>query len=375
MKALLYEQVYQALKRDIVAGKYKVGDRVPSERELTEAFRVSRITSKKALEKLVEDGTVYRQRGKGTFVANDQRVKRIVQHHEHKPLFGLVVTDFDDTYGTKLVSSIEEAADGKCFVILKRSLGQPLKEEQMIKELLEFGVDGFLIYPAEAEHYSSEILKMVVNRFPFVLIDRCFKGVAATSVSTDNRAAAKMGVEHLFSLGHEHIGIVSPRAIGITTVEDRLDGVVQAYAERGAVVDRQLWLTTIESTQPSPAATMDYDIEEIKRHLRRNPHITALFALEYNIAVLAKRAAEQLGLRVPEDISVLCFDGPKPGLQSWNFSRILQDEQRLGELAIQRLLDMMEGEFANQQDFLPATLVEGNSILALANSVSKPVST
>ncbi|MFB5675411.1 GntR family transcriptional regulator [Paenibacillus terreus] len=372
MKAL-YEQVYQALKQDIVSGKYKAGDRVPSEKELSEDFRVSRITSKKALEKLVEDGTVYRQRGKGTFVSGDQSGKRIVEDNERKPLFGLIVTAFDDTYGTKLISSIEEASDGKCFVILKRSLGQPAKEEKMIKELLEFGVDGLLIYPAEAEHYGSEILKMVVNRFPFVLIDRCFKGVAATSVSTDNTAAAKMGVEYLFGLGHVHIGIVSPRPIGITTVEDRLDGIVQAYAERNAVVDRQLWLTAIESTQPSSGATMDQDIEQIQKHLVRNPHITALFAMEYNIAVLAKRAAEQLGLSVPEDLSILCFDGPEPSLQSWNFSRILQDEKALGELAIQRLLDMMEGEFINRQDFLPATLVEGNSVLpntATSKSVS-----
>ncbi|MDP4097142.1 GntR family transcriptional regulator [Paenibacillus sp. P96] len=362
MKAL-YEQVYQALKQDIVSGKYKVGDRVPSEKELSEGFRVSRITSKKALEKLVKDGTVYRQRGKGTFVSGNQKAHRTIQDRERKPLFGLIVTEFDDTYGAKLISSIEEAADGKCFVILKRSLGQPAKEEKMIKELLEFGVDGLLIYPAEADHYSSEILKMVVNRFPFVLIDRVFKGVAATSVSTDNTAAAKMGTEYLLGLGHEHIGILSPRAIGITTVEDRLDGIVQAYAERNVIVNRQLWLTAIESTQPSSGATIDQDIDEIQRHLIRNPHITALFALEYNIALLAKRAAEQLGMRVPEDLSILCFDGPERSLQSWNFTRILQDEKALGELAIRRLLEMMEGEFTYRQDCLPATLVAGSSVV------------
>jgi DNA-binding LacI/PurR family transcriptional regulator len=102
------------------------------------------------------------------------------------PLIGLIVTTFDDSYSSKLISSIESASEERGLIILKQLFGIPEKEEKVIKELLEFGVDGMIIYPAQADHYSSEILKMIVNKFPFILIFRSFKGVAATTISTDN---------------------------------------------------------------------------------------------------------------------------------------------------------------------------------------------
>ncbi|TCP30835.1 DNA-binding LacI/PurR family transcriptional regulator [Scopulibacillus darangshiensis] len=363
MKAL-YLQVYQSLKKDIIDGKYTAGDRVPSEKELSDFFRVSRITSKKALGKLVEDGIVYRQRGKGTFVADNWGAKD-EESVGKKPVFGLIVTNFDDSYGSKLLSSIENASDEKCFIILKRSLGSPDREEKIIKELLDLGVDGLIIYPAQAEHFSSEILKMVVNRFPLVLIDRYFKGVAAASVSTDNAGAAKKGIEFLFDLGHEQIGVLSPRAMETTTIEERFGGIVQAYAERNVIANRELWCTEIKSTLPSPKATIEEDIETIIRHLKKKPKITALFTLEYNIALLAKRAVKQLGLRVPEDMSILCFDGPENDMMGWNFTRLQQDEDTMGRVAITRLLDMNDGKFSIKKERFSAALIEGDSTLRL----------
>ncbi|MBO9129433.1 GntR family transcriptional regulator [Bacillus sp. 165] len=358
MKAL-YEQVYHSLKKDIAEGKYNAGDRIPSEKELSDAYRISRITSKKALEKLVEDGIVYRQRGRGTFVSEKRGVSR--QDKKQKPLFGLIVTDFDDSYSSKLISSIETSSDDQCLIILKQSFGFPEKEEKVIKELLDYGVDGLIIYPAQAEHYSSEILKMVVDQFPLVLIDRAFKGVAAASISTDNVHAAKMGMDYLFELDHQQIGILSPTRVETTTIEDRFDGIVQAYAERNVMVNRQLWCKEIKSTLPFPEATPEQDIEIIKNHLQKYPDITALFALEYKIAVLAKRAVEQAGMRVPEDVSILCFDELKNSVTDWTFTHLKQEEDKIGERAVTRLLDMVNGECSSKKEYYPARLVEGHS--------------
>ncbi|WP_085524520.1 GntR family transcriptional regulator [Tuberibacillus sp. Marseille-P3662] len=358
----LYEQVYQSLKQDIGSDKYQAGDRLPSEKEVSESFQVSRITSKKALEKLAAEGFVYRQRGKGTFVAEDKKMNRQAKASNKKPLFGLVVTNFDDSFTSHLISSIEEASSNQCFIILKRSLGDPKREETIVKELLDFGVDGLIIFPAQAEHYSSEILKMVVNQFPFILIDRCFKSVAATSISTKNEEAAKLGINYLFELGHDHIGILSPYMIETTTIEARFNGIIEAYAEKQVRIDRDLWCSDIRSTAPIPQADIEEDIEVIKQHIQKNPHISALFAFEYNIAVLAKRAAEQLDLRVPNDLSILCFDGPEYNVLGWNFTRLKQNEQEIGKLAVNTLMDMCRHEpFTVRNERISATLIEGDS--------------
>nr|WP_257000319.1 GntR family transcriptional regulator [Neobacillus jeddahensis] len=364
--------MFQTLKKDILEGKYKPGDRIPSEKELSDTYQISRITSKKALGKLVEVGLVHRKQGKGTYVSQvSGEKKHPLASSLKKPLIGLIVTSFDDSYSSKLISSIEYASEDQCLVILKQSFGLPDKEEKYIKELLEFGVDGMLIFPARTEHFSSEILRMVVDQFPFVLIDRLFKGVGATAVSTDNVQAAKMGVEYLFSLGHEHIGVLSPRTIETTTIEDRFNGVVQAYAERNSRVNHELWCTEIKSTLPHPEATAEQDIDIIKQYLMKNPEISALFAFEYQIAILVHRAAEQLGLQVPDDLSILCFDEPEKSVCDWTFTHLRQAANEIGKTAVTRLLEMINGESTIKKVSFPATLVEGNSTKVRKNSLDK----
>lgn len=362
----LYEKVYQSLKKDIKEGKYKPGDRIPSEKELSDIFQISRITSKRAMVKLVEDGIIYRTQGKGTFVSDGVRTL----DRARKPLFGLIVTNFDDSHSSKLISGIETASDEQCMIILKQSFGLPDKEEKIIKELLDFGVDGLIIYPAQAEHYSSEILKMVVDQFPLVLIDRSFKGVAATAISTDNVQAAKIGMEYFFDLGHEHIGVLSPTTIGTTTIEDRFAGIVQAFSERNVRVNRELWCTEIRSTLPIPEATCEEDIELIKTYLKTHTDITALFTIEYKIAMLAQRAVEQIGLRIPEDISILCFDEPDNSWDSWTFTHLQQKEKTIGETAVRRLLEMINGSCSIEKVEFPACLVEGNSTCHIKKKLS-----
>ena len=65
----LYYQLYERMVEEIEAGHLKAGDRLPSERELAEQLKVSRITARQALAELVEAGLIYREQGRGTFVA------------------------------------------------------------------------------------------------------------------------------------------------------------------------------------------------------------------------------------------------------------------------------------------------------------------
>jgi len=75
----LYQQLMRRLKNDIVAGVYPAGGRIPSEQALCAAYGVSRVTVRKALLDLVQDGLLLRRQGKGTFVA-DARLTRDLQH-------------------------------------------------------------------------------------------------------------------------------------------------------------------------------------------------------------------------------------------------------------------------------------------------------
>ena len=80
-KLPFYHQLYEILRNNIVQGKWKSGDMLPPESELIEQYQVSRITVRQALDALVNDGLIYRQRGRGTFVAHptvEQGLSRII---------------------------------------------------------------------------------------------------------------------------------------------------------------------------------------------------------------------------------------------------------------------------------------------------------
>lgn len=371
----MYERIFEALRDDILARKYEVGDRVPSEKELGDEHGVSRITSKKALELLAGEGYIVRQPGRGSFVA-DLATKPSAKSNAggqaayHQPrgtngklLIGLVITDFADSYGTGLIYGMEEASRrNDCYLVLRRSFGIPSYEEEAIQGLLELGVDGLIIFPAQGEYFNAEILKLVITKFPFVLIDRHLKGVAAGSISTDNVRAAMEGTKYLFELGHKSIGFLTPPPVDTTAIEERIEGFIQAHAEKGIKVDRELWIENIASSLPQANAEENRkrDIVNIKAHLTKYPQITALFATEYDIAQLAFRAVQELGLSVPEDISVICFDSPEIN-GSFPLTHLSQNQHGIGKLAFENVLKLREGQSLPMKTLLEATLVIGDS--------------
>ncbi|WP_187355296.1 GntR family transcriptional regulator [Paenibacillus tengchongensis] len=366
----MYEMIFQTLKERITRNEYKVGDRVPSEQELCTEFGVSRITSKKALKLLADEQLIIRQPGRGSFVADaDSMLLKPFEHQQtarpsaKKRIIGLVITNFSDMYGTELIYGMEEASrEHDCFLVVRRSFGTPELEEKAIQQLLGLGVDGLIIFPAQGEFFSAEILKLVIQKFPFVMIDRYLKGIPASSVSTDNIRAAKEGTQYLFGLGHRHIGFLAPPPANTTTIEERIEGIIEAYAEQGQAVNREMWLETFTSTMPNvfdPQARID-DVDKLVEHLRRNPEITALFAAEYNIALLVEEAAGKLGLRIPEDLSVICFDSPE-SQEGCRITHMRQNQFEIGKQAFEHVLDMQGHEQPITRILLPAALIKGRS--------------
>ncbi|WP_260631802.1 GntR family transcriptional regulator [Neobacillus niacini] len=368
----MYMQIFEILSEKIKNREYKEGERLPSEKELADLYNVSRITSRKTLDMLAKEGHVIRQRGRGSFVTYE---KEKLSYHSHEEddeflmtknmLIGVVVTDFDYTYGTEIIYGLEEAArELGSFIVPRRTLGQIENEKQAIMDLVELGVEGLIIFPAQGENLNEEILKLVIEKFPIVLIDRHLKGLSTTSISTDNSRATALGVKYLFELGHRNIGLLTPPPELTTAIEERIDGFISAHAEEGIVVDKNLWLTSITSTLPNQLneENIRRDINMIKSFLQENPSITALFAIEYHIAVLAKKAAEELGYKIPSDLSIICFDGPTLQLaESFSFTHLKQNEKQMGKRAVEMVMELSQGKKVNSITLLEANLKIGNS--------------
>ena len=103
------------------------------------------------------------------------------------------------------------------------------------------------------------------------------------------------------------------------------------------------------------------DADLMKRYFAENPDVTALLCIDYNIMKICEMAAREVGLRIPEDLSLVCFDAPDDGFTEYEYTHIRQPEQQIGIQAVRMLLDVIGGNATPQYLLLPTELCIGIS--------------
>jgi len=358
----LYEQLYAYIADGIARGKFHPGDRVPSENELAEQFNVSRITSKAALEKLFRDGLIERKRGKGSFVS--AQAAGLVASAPHKVaarsqarLLGVVMPDFAEVFGLKLLHSIEEqAASRDAYLIIKRTYGLQDEEERAIHALIQFGVSGLIVFPVHGDYYNQALLRVVLAGFPVVLVDRYLKGIPASTVSTDNLRAGQHLTEYLLAHGHEHIAFLSPPSENTSSIEDRIQGYRDALAAHGVAFKPQYIFNRLRSPLPMSLDTehINTDFATLRDFLDAHPAITAMVTSEYNVAMLTRQVVAAMG----RTCEITCFDSPETLFTPPHFTHIRQQEKQMGTRAVDLLLAHIEAPCDPVNEFIGFDLIE-----------------
>ncbi|MDG0791697.1 GntR family transcriptional regulator [Cohnella ginsengisoli] len=300
----LYAQIESYVRDQIRSGKWKPGKRLPSENQLCKQFDVSRITIRGAMDKLVEEGVVFRIQGRGSFVAEEAGMGEPAKYAFGRETSGerelqavaVILPRLQGMLTTSLLAGVERALEPSRFrMLLLTTDDSQEKEEVKLQEALRAGARGVIVYPAEGRTYSEEMLRLTLDRYPIVVIDRYVRGVPTHCVCSDHIAGAYEATEHLLRLGHRRIGFVTTPYEGTTSLEERLEGFRQALNDYGVVLDRSL---VLERAEP----------DAIANFLAAASNVTALFAVNEQIGQIAIRAAEAAGMRVPEDLSVVFFD-------------------------------------------------------------------
>ena len=358
----LYRQIFNFLMEGISSGRFEAGARLPSEKELCDQFKVSRITSKRAMDLLADQGYILRRPGKGSFVIGLRNSQAGAPGASQT--IGFIIPDFSDSFGTTLINSIEEnlTALGYQFV-LKLTRDHVEEEEKAIHSLS--GAAGILLLPSHGELYNSEILKLIYNKRPVVFVDRKMRGLAAPTVSTNNLEAAEAGTRYLLSLGHRNIAFFSGTVSHTSTVEDRYHGFIQGFAKSGISHDPAYFCQGLSSawTLPLSARMIKTDVAIVAKHLKAHPEISAAFTSEYFFAIIVKTAAESLGRHVPKDFSILTFDAPPTFAALPSITHFRQDEYVIGKRAVETLHGIITGSSspAAGDILVPAELIQGAS--------------
>ena len=366
----MYRQIFNALSQRIRSGELAGGERLPSEGEAAEQFGVSRITSKRALQMLAAEGLITRVPGRGSFVAESKPSEK-QSEGTRGAMIALVVEDFADSFGNKLIYAVEEYCRANGFrLLLYRSRWDAAREEEAVRDAVKLGAAGLLVMPVHGEYYSDVYLKLVLDRFPIVFVDRHLKGLEASFAGTDNADAARRAADYLFDLGHRKIAWISPAERSSSSIQDRELGVVQAHADRGIPIDRSLWITGIESIYANYAGgeSVEAETERIRSHLAEHPEITAVFAEECSLAVMVHEAAEAAGRCVPGDLSIVTFDSCCECSKQAQYTHIRQREFEMGSRAAGILHRQIQQRGEPEHVLLTGDLIEGASTAAPARS-------
>ncbi|MCM3259241.1 GntR family transcriptional regulator [Paenibacillus sp. FSL H8-0457] len=364
----LYQRVQEYIRDLISSQVLKVGDRIPTEKELMERFGVSKITVVNALAGLVNEKIITRVPGKGTFVSEpESQMPATPPISTAKPvhktsgemgtrLIGLIMPSIYDYFTIRLIQGIQQALnenDYRCVIYL--SEGDIDKEKEAIQTCSNIGVEGLLIFPVDEELFNEEILSMKFAGFPFVLIDRYLPGVETHYIASDGRLGANMAVNYLWELGHRDIAICSDSPIQTVTVQERIDGYMNAFKEKGALINPAHIVTgfeigSLEQTHP------------LYRYIK-NRMATAYITLNGILGVKIYQIARQAGLKVPEDISIISFDDPTSIIEGYStFTHVKQFERDMGYRAAYTLLEVINSEDGQHGKFVK-TLVEPELVI------------
>ncbi|OZB98929.1 substrate-binding domain-containing protein [Paenibacillus sp. XY044] len=268
-------------------------DRIPSESEFSKLLDVSSITVRKALAELVNEGVIYRIRGKGSFVA-DPAVS--VHTTSSYVTFMISGNEMHDSSYMQIIKGIQSFVNQQdCKLIIEFVENDVEQEHEVIQKLIQSENRGLLIYSANpelAKGYLSEIRK---HSIPFVMLDRIPAGYPVNCITCNNHDGAYEAVEYLLAQGHRNIGFAA-YDFHLSTEADRFNGYRNAMVNASlAPADEQIYLER------------DLNYSKLCRQIQQN-ELSALFCVNDRRALEVIEQLTLRGIKIPEQVSIMGFD-------------------------------------------------------------------
>jgi LacI family transcriptional regulator len=276
---------------------------------------------------------------------------------------GLIVENISNAFFATLAKSIEDEAKRYDYKVLYSSTDNDgEKARELINLLSQRQVDGFIITPTL--DLAEEICKLQAENKPVVLIDRYFPTHAdIPAVLVDNYAGVVSGMECLLSKGYKKIALVT-----IETQMAHMNDRLRAYCD---VLDRHHVPEGDRLIRVVPYKS-DHEgaLKEVTELLAKaGEGLDAVFFLTNYLGVLGIEAIKKLGIKVPEQLAILCFDDNDIfRLYTPTISVIRQPVEEIGQRAMATLVERLRhpGEqvtlSGNSPIRLPADLVARESI-------------
>jgi DNA-binding LacI/PurR family transcriptional regulator len=342
-----YRAILEKIQDDITSGKYKPGQRLPSETEMVRRYGASRMTVFRAMHELQSMGIVVRRVGAGTFVSQNSA--------SGSHVFGLLIPELGQTEIFEVIcKGMMEAPQAVHHSLLWGNTApvEDKKEEtaeQLCRQYITKKVSGVFFAPVEFSPSRYEANHRIVAAFdrariPVVLLDRCLEPYPRRSnydlVGVDNRSTAYLATEHLIHAGAKRVAFFA-RPNSAPTVDARIAGYREALQTLSKPGDGR-WVHFGDASDPGC----------IKAILKKSRPDAFLCANDHTAGNLMHTLLG-IGVRIPEDIRIAGIDDVK-------YARLLpvplttqhQPCREIGRIALSVMLDRIANPDLPARDIL-----------------------
>lgn len=248
-------------------------------------------------------------------------------------LIALLVPEIVNSFYTTITRGVEDVANKHgIHVIVGNSDEDAAKEREYVELMAAFHIDGVIVASASktGRHFHSLLQKNI----PVVLIDRAVEGFRADLVTGDSIGGTVELTRHLLGLGHRAIAFINGD-LRTSVARDRLLGYRRALSEAGVECDDEL------------ISAGSWFIDDAERRaatlIAGKRPFTAIVAANNFMAIGALKALRAAGLRVPEDVALVCFDDLEQAAEIDPFLTVMaQPAYTMGTLAMQLLLERID---------------------------------
>ena len=272
---------------------------------------------------------------------------------------GAIIPTMENAIFARGLQAFQEGLHARGYTLLVSSTGyQAEVEAEQIRALVARGADALLLI---GQARDPAIYDFLEQRSVATLIAWTFEaGSARPSIGFDNRAAMRALAEEVIASGHRQIGLIS----GIVKGNDRAAGRHQGV--RDALTAHGLDATAM------PVIESSYEIETggagFESLIERTPRPTAIMCGNDVLAVGAMKRAREMGLRVPQDVSITGFDDIELArIVTPELTTVRVPHREMGRRAAEELVNMLEGKAAG-------SVIELDCALKLRGSLGPPPS-
>lgn len=270
---------------------------------------------------------------------------------------GVLIPSLENFFCTSLVASIEEELYQHQFSVMVCAYQEDSQRERdQLRFLQSKNVDAIVIVPTNSFKTARMVRDIIDTGTYCIAVDRKLMGIKCDYVGINNFQIAYDVTSYLLEKGHKRIGLLGTGQTTLTAIE-RYNGYAKALEDAGIAEDQSL--VGFGNNFASGA------YRQARRFLRLRNRPTAIFATNYDTTLGAITAINELGLSVPEDISVVGFDNLSVAkVFNPSLTIVAQPMQEISHATVTRILANIDHPDAAGDDVvLKGYIVYGSSVL------------